>query len=58
LFWLKPIHLIFLLPPAKAGGILNEWQAQTEALEVKLFSTPQKNGCFKAETTVLITKFQ
>ena len=54
--------MISLLPPAKAGGILNEWQAQTEALEtqtealeVKLFST--KNGCLKSETTVLITKF-
>jgi len=49
--------LISLLPPAKAGGILNEWQAQTETLEVKLFPIPQKNGCFRFETTVLITKF-
>jgi hypothetical protein len=39
-------------------GIQNAfWEiiAQTEALEVKLFST--KNGCLESETTVLITKF-
>jgi hypothetical protein len=32
----------FKIPPAKAGGILNECQAQTEALEVKLFSTKKR----------------
>jgi len=49
--------LISLLPPAKAGGILNEWQTQTEALEVKFFSNHKKTVVSNMKQPFLILNF-